>query len=396
MMRIWLLSVLLAAFSVSAQAPLIQVVKQGAQKDSVSLDSIRTSGPKGRYFVNNLLRDLELSGWYRPHPGGSVKVAGSISEGGGAIRTALSVTAPGKRFDWNRSATGDKAIRACAHALSDMIVEEIAGKKGFASTKIVFVNRLGRNKADLYTCDANGMGAARVTQDNVACVGPRWSPDGADIYYTSFLRGYPEIFKFTPASRTRKPLASFRGLNTGAALSPDGRRVALILSYQGNPELYILNRGNGFLLRMTKTPRASEASPCWSPDGGTIVYVSDVTGKPQLYAVNVKSRVSRRLTYKGSENVSPDFSRDGQLAWISKRANGNNVYRMNFSAGESSAEPVDAPWGAEDPSWAVDNRHLVCHAGGTLYILDTMGDEPVRLFSHPGNWMSPDWSKPKK
>lgn len=387
---------LAAAFSAMAQAPVIQVVKQGAQKDTVSLDQIRTAGPKGRIFVNNLTRDLELSGWYRPGPGGGVKIAGGISEGGDTIRTALTVTAPGKRFEWSRSATGDKAIRACAHALSDAIVEHIAGEKGFAQTKITFVNRLGRNKADLYICDANGMGASRITHDNVACVGPRWAPNGEDIYYTSFKRGYPEIFRFTPGNRTRQPLASFRGLNTGAAVSPDGKRVALILSYQGNPELYVLNKGNGFLLRMTKTPRASEASPCWSPDGGTIVYVSDVTGKPQLYAVDVRSRRSRRITFQGSENVSPDFSCDGQLAWISKRSGGNRVYRMQFQSGEGSAQAVDAPWGAEDPSWAVDNRHLVCHAGGALYILDTMGDEPVRLFSHPGNWMSPDWSKPKK
>ena len=386
---------LLVAFvgTASAAAPLIQVVKKGANKDIITLRDIQATGPNGRLFVQTLTRDLDLSGWLKTGNGGSFFVKGTVSDSGAGIRSALLVQGAGKRFAWNRVSMGAAEIRAQAHQLSDTILKELLGETGNAQSKIVFVNRKGKAAGDLYMCDANGMAVFQITHDNAACVGPRWAPNAKDIYYTTFLHGYPEILRFTPETRTRKPLASFKGLNTGAAIAPDGRRAALILSYQGNPELYVLDMHSGYLIRMTNTPRGSEASPCWSPDGNNIVYVSDYGGKPQLYIVNVSSRKSRRITFTGTENVNPDWNKKNQIAYASKRGGGYRIYTMDANAGEGSAKAVDSPYGAEHPSWAPDSRHIVCQAGGALYILDTMGDEPVRLFNIGGNWMSPCWSK---
>ena len=50
----------------------------------------------------------------------------------------------------------------------------------------------------------------------------------------------------------------------------------------------------------------------------------------------------------------------------------------------------------EDPSWAPDGRHIVCSQTSNfhsdLYILDTLGDPPLRLTTIQGEWYSPDWS----
>ena len=170
-----------------------------------------------------------------------------------------------------------------------------------------------------------------------------------------------------------------------------GRRAAIVLSYQGNPELYVLDLASGYLQRMTKTPRGSEASPAWSPDGASIAYVTDITGKPQIYLLNVATRRSVRLTYTGTENVNPDWNKTGQIVYASKRGGGFRIYTMT-ARGDGGSQSVDSPYDAEHPSWAPDGRHVVCNARGALDILDTQGDAPVRLFNIPGNWMSPDWS----
>jgi TolB protein len=190
----------------------------------------------------------------------------------------------------------------------------------------------------------------------------------------------------------RSTLAAFKGLNTGAAVSPDGRRVALILSYQGNPELYTLELGGGHLRRLTETKQGVEASPCWSPDGRSIVYVSDLTRAPQLYIVDVASKQSRRLTYKGSENVNPDWSAKGQIVYATKRGGGSQIATVDPRVGEGSCELVSPAGDYEHPSWARDSRHIVCSSRSTLYILDTLGDPAVRLITVAGNWISPDWS----
>ena len=110
-------------------------------------------------------------------------------------------------------------------------------------------------------------------------MGPRWTPDLQNLTYTSYKRGYPNVFMTGRA----KPLSSYGGLNASGAVSPNGKSMALILSKDGNPELYVMGLGfGGGLERLTRT-RQCEASPCWSPDGNHIVYVSDSSGTPQIY-----------------------------------------------------------------------------------------------------------------
>ena len=146
---------------------------------------------------------------------------------------------------------------------------------------------------------------------------------------------------------------------------------------------------------MTRTPAASEASPCWSPDGRQIVYVSDETRHPQIYVVDVATLKSRRLTNMGSENTNPDWGSDGMLTWCTKRGGLNYVAVMDPAKGESSTRLVTDGGTWEHPSWAADGRHLVASRDKALFIVDTApdGDRPVQLFRNAGNWMNPAWSR---
>ncbi len=400
MQRIFLMAILVlmggVGTNVRAQStvtpPLISVVKRGAEKDTVTLAGLKAAGPNGQLFLRTLARDLELSGWFKVAASGAVRVNGTVADAGGGIQSGCRVEWPGKAFNWNKVSAGQAEVRRQAHQLADEMVKLIAGETGMAQTRIVFVNRKGRNNADLYVCDADGQGVMQITHDNVAVVGPRWAPNGRDIFYTSFLKGYPAVYRMV-AGTERKALASFKGLNTGAAVSPDGSRVAIILSYQGNPELYVMTLSGGQLTRLTQTPHGAEASPCWSPDGRSIVYVSDVAKLPQLYIVDVASRQSRRLTYKGSENVNPDWNRKGRIVYATKRGGGYQIATIDPRSGEGSCELVTQPGDYEHPSWAPDGRHVVCSSRSSIYILDTLGDPAVRLINIAGNWMSPDWSE---
>lgn len=375
-----------------SRPPVISVVKKGADKDTVSLSGLRATGPYGQLFARTLARDLEFSGWFKVAASGTVRVDGTVADAGSGIQSGCRVSWPGKAFNWSKVSMGQAEVRRQAHQLADEMVRLIKGEIGIAQSRIVFVNRRGRNNADLYMCDADGQNMMQITHDNVATVGPRWAPNGRDIYYTSFLRGYPAIYRIAMGGG-RTTLAAFRGLNTGAAVSPDGSRAAIILSYQGNPELYVISLSSGRLIRLTQTPHGSEASPCWSPDGQSIVYVSDVARTPQLYIVDVRSRQSRRLTYHGQENVNPDWNRKGKIVYATKRGGGYQIALIDPRVGDRSCEILTPAGDYEHPSWAPDGRHIVCSCRSSLYILDTLGDPAVRLINIAGNWMSPDWSE---
>lgn len=387
-----LVALFLIALGLSAQDAMVTVRKEGARKETVSLAGLSVSGPNATVFLKTLQGDLERSGWFRLGPTGSIRVSGRVTDSGSGISSACTVVGARKQFTWNRSSSADE-VRRQAHLLADEMVRILMGETGIASTRIAVVNHRGPNNADLYVCDADGYNMRRITANNRAVVGPRWTPDAAMLYFTSYVKDFPAIYKIPANGGSMRALMRFPGLNTGAAISPNGSVAALILSYQGNPELYTFNLRSGLLTRLTNTKFAAEASPCWSPDGRSIVYVSDPTRAPQLYIIDVASKQSRRLTYRGSENVNPSWHKNGKIAFATKRGGGYQIATIDPSRGESTIEIVGE---GESPSWGADGRHILCSRGGSgrsaVYMLDTLGDPAVCLTKFSGNWICPNWS----
>jgi TolB protein len=105
----------------------------------------------------------------------------------------------------------------------------------------------------------------RITRDNALALTPRWSPDGARLIYTSFFKsGFPDIFQIDLASLQRTSFVSFRGTNSSARYSPNGAQVAMILSGEGTPEIYVSNAQGRQVARRTRSD-ATKSSPCFSP-----------------------------------------------------------------------------------------------------------------------------------
>ena len=373
-------------FVPSVQALTTDVRKAGAERVSVTVET--TAGtPAAKAFNTSLMLNLNRSGYFQVAPNGVIRVTGTPGAG-------VLVTGKGKQLKSAAAFSDEKAARMAARALSDAIVENYEGKKGFALDRIVFVDRKGKDNAELYVCYPDGYDIRQLPSDHRAAVGPRWAPNKEDIYYTGFLKQTPLVYRINTSGR-RSLLAQFKGLATGAAVSPNGRSYAIVLSIQGNPELYVQDFGGASLSRMTRTPSASEASPCWSPDGRKIAYVTDLTRQPQVYLLDVATKKSTRITNQGSQNTNPDWGPNGLLAYASKRGGESVLVVMDPAKGESSARVVTKNGGWEHPSWAADGRHLVAERGGAIYIVDTdpEADPPVQLFRNAGHWMNPAWSR---
>lgn len=393
-MWVVLLVVLARAGDVSAQ---VRVTKGAGEKSSIDWNAFGAAGdPASQTFITTLTGDLLRSGWFkRGTPGASeFALTGSVAAQGSLRVEATVYGRVAARQVFGKAYTGDPATaRRLAHTVADEIIEALTGRKGISSARIALVGtRTG--KKELYLCDADGQGLIQLTRDNSISIGPNWSPDGRQLVYTSFMKGFADVFKIDLSSGGRSRLAHFSGLNTGAAIAPNGRDVALILSKDGNPELYVMNIGGGGLVRLTNTRRAGEASPSWSPDGSRIVYVSDQAGTPQLYMVSRSGGEPRRLTSRGSQNVAPDWGRNNVIAFSSLFGGRWNICVMDpDSLAVKQITNGDADY--EDPSWAPDGRHLAAGRGlkyqSKVYLLDTMGDPPIALTDYPKDWYSPAW-----
>ncbi len=389
-----------AALAVAAVAGAQEIVvrKSGGEKSAMDWSGFTASGGASATFVQVAKADLERSGWFRiTAGGGEFRVTGECADAGGglAVKCVVLDAGRGAQVMGKTYQAGTAEARALAHKAADDIVKAITGREGFASSRIALVGtRTG--KKELYLCDSDGGNLMQLTQDGKISLFPRWGGNNQYITYTGYLRGFPAAYRIHLPSGKREMLAGFPGLNSGAVMSPDGRSVALILSRDGNPELYVQSPPGGALTRVTRTSKGAESSPSWSPDGGEICFVSDLSGKPQIYAAPRAGGAPRRLTSRGSENVAPNWGANGKIAFASKLGARFQIAVLDPATGAVTPFAFDDA-DYEDPTWARDGRHIACArtAGfrSGVCLIDTMGGEKVSLLSDRGDWFSPAWSR---
>ena len=281
--------------------------------------------------------------------------------------------------------------RSEAHSLSDDIVEKITGRKGIARTKIAFKVENGPN-SEIYVADYDGHNAIAVTQDHTITRDPTWVPGRRMLYYTSYKAGNPDIYSHDLQSGTRRTFARYPGLNTGAAPSPDGRRVALVLSKGGSPDVYVCDADTGNLKQLTKTKEA-ESSPCWSPDGQTICFSSRHEGRSALFTVPAGGGPMRRLSTGGALNCTePDWSPDGKQIVFTRLVGDFEICVV--PAGGSAMTPLVA---GEDPSWAPNSRTVIftrrVKGKRVVSLLDVPTKQTKDIQQTSGSCSQPCWAK---
>lgn len=245
-------------------------------------------------------------------------------------------------------------LRAC-----DRVIEATLRTKGFFAGKLAFVGKQ-RNVTEIYTSDLMFSRVRPLTRDRALVTGPRWSPDGTRLLYTTYHQsGFPDIYAINLRNGQREPIATYKGTNSGGTFSPNGRRIAMALSGSGNSEIYITD-ANGKNSRRLTTNKSLEASPSWSPDGQRLVYTSDAPGKPQLYTISVNGGAPRRIptdisSYCSEPVWNPVHS--NQIAFTASIGGGFQIALYDFKT--RSSKQLTKGASSVEPTWLRDGRHLV-------------------------------------
>ena len=285
------------------------------------------------------------------------------------------------------------SLRQQAHAFADDIVQAITGKKGIAQTKIAFKVQAPSGNGKIYIADFDGHNAQSITPDNTIVAAPAWAPERTVLYYTSYQLGNPDIFYHNLSTGQRRVIAGYSGLNTSAAVSPDGARVAMILSKSGSPEVWLCHPDGSGLKQLTSMPEGA-SSPCWSPDGRWICFATEIRGRRMLAKVPAGGGEIQRLPTVGVANPSePDWSPDGK--WIA----------FTSQMGEFDICVVPADGGnatillrGQDPSWSPNSRTLIFvrHTPSyrdVLSLLDVYTKQVKDIRQISGNDSEPAWAR---
>lgn len=289
----------------------------------------------------------------------------------------LSRTVPGSNLQ-------NAVLRAC-----DLVVEATLRTKGFFAGRLAFVGKQ-RGVSELYTSDLLFNSVSPLTRDRSLMTGPKWSPDGTSLLYTSYHKtGFPDIYMIHLSSGRRLPIATFKGTNSGGVFSPDGRRIAMTLSGAGNAdtEIYVTD-AQGKNPRKLTDNKSLEASPSWSPDGRRLVFTSDAPGKPQLYEISSTGGPMRRIPTNISSYCSePAWNPVDENLIAFTAAVGGGFQIALYDAKSRSSQVLTSGASSLEPAWMRDGRHLVFtqrNGGSTrLMLLDTV-TKKVSSLHKPG------------
>jgi TolB protein len=198
----------------------------------------------------------------------------------------------------------------------------------------------------------------------------------------------------TLATGERQKVAEFPGINGAPAWSPDGQKLALTLSKDGNPDIYVLNLSTRSLTKLTQS-YAIDTEPTWSPDGSHIVFTSDRGGKPQLYIMPGTGGQEKRLTFTGDYNAGASFSPDGKnLAMVHGNRGDYRIAVMDMAT--RTVNVLTEGRLDESPSFA-PNGSLILYAsrkGGVGYLsaVSIDGKMQQKLVFDSSEVREPAWS----
>ncbi|MBI5773591.1 MAG: PD40 domain-containing protein [Verrucomicrobia bacterium] len=289
-----------------------------------------------------------------------------------------------------RAFSGGSA-RQQAHALANEILAAL-GRPGIALTRIAFKVDTGAT-SEIYVADYDGHNAAKLTQDSSIVAAPCWGRENRALYYTSYSKGPPYIFSHDIATGARAVVARYPGLCTSAAVTRDGRKLAMILSKDGRLDVYTSDTDGKNLKQVTRTAIGA-ASPCWSPDGSQICFSSEDGGTSALYLVSAGGGPMRRLRTIGVINATePDWSPDGKTILFTTRRGGFELCTVPAEGGE-----VTALVPGEDPSWAPNSRTVVFTRRGRnesrfLSLLDVPTKQVKDVRKISGGNSQPSWAR---
>ncbi len=294
-----------------------------------------------------------------------------------------------KEYKINKTYT-DANIRRLAHVFVDDFLQAL-GRKGIGRSRIAFKTGSGL-QSEIAVADFDGANRQVITHDNSIVAAPAWVPGRLALVYMSQKSGPSQILNHDLGSGSRSVVARKPGSNISPVVSPDGSKVALIMDFNGNPDLCVANMDGSGVRQLTKAPMLA-SSPCWSPKGDTICFAGKKDNRRLLWKISAAGGSPQQISVGGVPNpTEPDWSPDGEWIVFTSQTRSFDICVVPAKGG--AATPLVA---GEDPSWGPNSRTVIYARrsgdGRRLSMLDVPTKQTKDISRISGSNSQPSWAK---
>ncbi len=224
------------------------------------------------------------------------------------------------------------------------------------SGHIVFIS--SRNgKKTLYLMNADGTDQTPLTSGTEDS-SPRWSPDGAQIAFSSIANKTAEIDILNVADKTLFRLTNNSGSDAFPSWSSDGQQVAFESFQSGRWSIYVINSDGSGLSPLANDDNG-DINPVWSPRDALIAFVSNHNGGNANIYLARPNQAPIKLTNDTYPSTDPVWSPDGsQIAYrFYSSPQVANICVINRD-GSNHHCLTDSQWENGIPAWSPDGHWL--------------------------------------
>ena len=207
---------------------------------------------------------------------------------------------------------------------------------------VVAAARKGSRDA-LYVLDVDDReSVAELTPDLDALERPDWSPVDARFVFTGMRGGQVDLWTIEADGSGLAPLTDDLHEERGPRFSPDGRRVLFTTDRgdSGGLDLWTVDVETGREMPLV-AGAGDQWDGAWSGDGASVYYVSDEFGTRDLLRHDLATGKSNRLTKLIGGAGAPSVARDGGNLAFTVYEKGR--YRIVLVDDPDSLQAVEAP-----------------------------------------------------
>ena len=159
------------------------------------------------------------------------------------------------------------------------------------------------------------------------------------------------------ATKVKERIIDFPAMLYAPSFSPDGKKIVMSASYEGNSEIAIFDIASKQLKRITYN-YAIDTSPDFSPDGKKIVFSSDRTGSQKLYIMDIDGTNLKRINFSAGSYSDPAWSPDEKYIAFTK------IYQNKFHIGivnltNNKSYILTNGYKDEAANWSANSKFLI-------------------------------------